>query len=111
VPYSLCYDIHSSVFTGFFVRKRNTAGFYTFVITNCGCEILGFRCDLPEFCCLLGHYAALVDLTPTFRDYVSYQFSGVKMSKNEARGTKTRDYVPSSGPPHRTNLSGHFRTF
>jgi hypothetical protein len=44
-------------------------------------EIVGFRCDLPEFCHLIGCYTPQVGFAQTFRDYVLVRSSRIKMSK------------------------------
>ena len=47
------------------------------------CEVVGFRRGWTEFFRLLGYHAAWDGLKPTFRDYLSVQFSNVKMSKKD----------------------------
>ena len=39
-------------------RDTSMASFHELCYESICCEIVGFRCGLPEFCCLLGCYSA-----------------------------------------------------
>ena len=81
------------------------------------CEMVGFRCCLPEFFRLLGSYASKVGLAPTFRDYVSVPFSRGPIRNletsvlNQAKMRKIpQDGKNASGMilPRKNQSPGHF---